>query len=86
MSHSRADLACNRVVEMVTDYLEGDLSPEERAQLEQHLVICDPCVHYVEQSRLTVEALRQLPRDPVTPAARNALMEAFRKLKSEDKP
>ena len=86
MSHSRADLACNQVVEMVTDYLEGDLSADERAQLEQHLVICDPCVHYIDQSRLTVEALRRLPRDPVAPAARNALLEAFRKLRDEEKP
>jgi anti-sigma factor RsiW len=86
MSDSRADLACRRVVDMVTDYLEGELAPSECAQLEQHLVICDPCVHYLEQSRLTVEAIKRLPRDPVAPAARDALMSAFRKFKNEDKP
>lgn len=86
MSDSRADLACRQLVEMVTDYLEGQLSPADSARLEQHLVICDPCVHYVEQTRLTVEALKRLPQQPPAPAAREALLQAFRKLKGEGEP
>jgi anti-sigma factor RsiW len=86
MSDPRADLACRQLVEMVTDYLEGELSADDCARLEQHLVICDPCIHYVEQSRLTVEALKLTPRQPPPAAAREALMQAFRKFKGEDKP
>jgi predicted anti-sigma-YlaC factor YlaD len=83
---SPADLTCSEVVEIVNDYLEHALTPEDSARLEQHLVLCEPCVTYVEQSRLTIAALQNLPRAPVSPDAREALMNAFRKLKRTDEP
>jgi anti-sigma factor RsiW len=84
--HNHPDLACRRLVEMVTDYLEGALTPQDQAQFEQHLVLCDPCVRYVEQHRSLVGALAQLPAadasDPAEAqaASRERALEAFRKL------
>ena len=44
-------LTCKEMVEIVTDYLEGALSPEDRSRFEQHLALCDGCTYYVEQMR-----------------------------------
>ena len=37
------DLTCAEVVELVTEYLEGGLSPDERERFEEHLGVCDLC-------------------------------------------
>jgi anti-sigma factor RsiW len=86
--HEHPDLACKRVVEMVTDYLEGALPTEDAAQLEQHLVLCDPCVQYVDQHRTLIAALGKLPAldstaSPAATASNTAALEAFRKLRKE---
>ena len=85
--HDKPDLACQSVVEMVTDYLEGALPAEDAAQLEQHLVLCGPCVQYVEQHRTLISALGQLTSTatPDAPAAsRTTALQAFRKLRKEE--
>ena len=53
-------LACKEVVELVTEYLEGALLPEQRAQLEEHLADCPGCRNYMEQVRLTISMLYQI--------------------------
>ena len=57
---------------MVTDYLEGKLAPDEQGKLEQHLLLCDPCVQYIEQTRQPARALGKLPAASAPPAARTA--------------
>jgi predicted anti-sigma-YlaC factor YlaD len=48
------DIACQEVVELVTDYLEGALSPEDAARFEQHLSLCEGCEAYLDQMRVTI--------------------------------
>ena len=48
------DLACRELVELVTDYLEGALTPGERARFEAHIAGCEGCTHYVAQIRATI--------------------------------
>jgi hypothetical protein len=54
-----AELACQELVELVTDYLDGVLSPDLKATLQQHLDGCDGCTEYVRQIGLTIRALQQ---------------------------
>lgn len=88
--HDKPDLACRRLVEMVTDYLEGALTPQDAAQFEQHLVLCDPCVQYVDQHRHLIAALQQLPAasesEPDRAQSRLAALDAFRRLRQEHDP
>lgn len=53
-------MTCQELVELVTDYREGRLSPEERRRFDEHLALCPPCVTYVEQIELTIRALGAL--------------------------
>jgi MFS family permease len=53
------ELACQELVELVTDYLDGVLPPELKDSVQQHLDGCGGCTEYVRQIRLTINALQQ---------------------------
>jgi anti-sigma factor RsiW len=55
-----SDLACIEVVELVTDYLEGALGPEQTRRFEQHVDACPGCTEYLEQMRMVAGSLRGL--------------------------
>jgi anti-sigma factor RsiW len=71
-------LSCQELVELVTDYLEGDLSEEERARFEEHIGRCDACGTYLEQMRQTIALAGSLSPAALTPEAERDLLEAFR--------
>jgi anti-sigma factor RsiW len=73
-----AELTCQQLVELVTDYLEGRLSAEERARFERHLGVCPGCVTYVEQFRETIRLTGALREADVEEPARSALLAQFR--------
>jgi anti-sigma factor RsiW len=78
MSDSAEHITCQEVVELVNDYLEGELHPDEMSLFEQHLNFCDGCAVYVDQLRITVAALGKVAEEDVPPEAREQLMSAFR--------
>lgn len=51
----RRSVVCRQLVEMVTDYLDGDLDPIEREAVEAHLSGCGDCAGYVRQVRRMLE-------------------------------
>jgi predicted anti-sigma-YlaC factor YlaD len=54
------EVTCQQFVELVTDYFEGALTARTLGQVEEHLVMCDWCVAYVEQMQATVASLGRL--------------------------
>ena len=72
------DLPCQALVELVTDYLEGRLTPVERRRFEAHLALCRACRTYLEQMRQTLRALGSLPEESIDPEARERLLGVFR--------
>jgi anti-sigma factor RsiW len=71
------DWTCQELVEVVTDYLEGALTPAEAAQFEQHIALCAPCHDFVEQIRQTIAATGRLRREELAPAQQTRLVELF---------
>ena len=71
-------LSCQELVELVTDYLEGDLSRRDRRRVEKHLAACGACTAYVEQMRETLELLGTVPVDTLSAEAQATLLDAFR--------
>lgn len=65
--HPRTDVACRDLVELVTDYLEGTLTPGRREAVRAHLAECVECAEYVDQMRATVDLAARL-RDIDLPA------------------
>ncbi|MFL6160627.1 MAG: zf-HC2 domain-containing protein [Jatrophihabitantaceae bacterium] len=60
------EMACQELVELVTDYLEGVLGPEETVRLQEHLLVCTSCDNYIAQVRATIRTAASLP--PETPS------------------
>jgi anti-sigma factor RsiW len=75
-------LTCQHVVELMTDYLEGALSPDERRRFEAHLAHCAACRQYLEQLRSTLDVLGRIPQPEVDPAVREELLELYRRSRS----
>lgn len=78
MTETVEQLSCRELVELVTDYLEGALTDEDRARFEAHIGGCDGCVAYVEQMRTTINLVGRLAPEDLTPDAEAALLGAFR--------
>jgi anti-sigma factor RsiW len=68
---------CQQFVELVTSYVEDQLSVEERADFEEHLRLCPGCDRYLEQFRTTISLLGELPEESLSPGARDQLLDAF---------
>jgi MEDS: MEthanogen/methylotroph, DcmR Sensory domain/Putative zinc-finger len=74
------DMPCQELVELVTAYLDGALSPADRERCEAHWRTCPGCRTYLAQMRLVVGSLGQLGRGEVAenPAERDRLLDLFR--------
>ena len=78
MSVDLDQITCRELVELVTEYVEGALAPADRARFGEHLEICEPCVAYVEQIRLTILAGGAISDEQLDPEAREGLLAVFR--------
>jgi len=76
------DFPCIELVEVVTDYLDGAMTPDEGRRFEEHLALCAGCASVVEQFRTItrlggrlqtsdVDALRPDQREPLLAMFRN---------------
>jgi predicted anti-sigma-YlaC factor YlaD len=75
------ELTCQELVEVVTDYLEERMPPEQRLLFEEHLAFCSWCVTYLDQMRATVRAAGALKEDDLAPETRDELLRIFRNWK-----
>lgn len=73
-----AEMSCKQFVEIVTDYLEGQLSEARRLWTEEHLAECDACRAYLDQMQQTITALRSLADETLDPARRDGILAAMR--------
>ena len=76
------EIACKEMVELVTDYLEGTLSPQDRARFEAHIAHCHGCSAYVAQMRETIQLTGTLSESDLSPEAEAALLKLFRDWKN----
>jgi MFS transporter, DHA2 family, multidrug resistance protein len=78
--HNDDELVCRELVELVTDYLEGALSEDQRRRFEAHLTECPFCTEYVEQMRAVRDGLggSDADRETIAPERRDELLTAFR--------
>lgn len=70
-----ATLTCSRIVSIASDYLDGVLRPDERAEVDAHLEGCDACSQYLAGLRTTIEILAKRPDVVVPDDLRRALAE-----------
>lgn len=69
---------CKDLVEAVTSYLEGDMSPEDRARFDEHIARCVGCSDYLAQIRETIRLTGNLDAEALPAEQRRALQAVFR--------
>lgn len=76
-SFDPGELTCQDLAELITDYLEDMLSPEDRARFVAHVGICTNCSLYLEQMRATIAASGVVPVEELPASTRNSLLATF---------
>jgi anti-sigma factor RsiW len=66
---------CQECIDLLVDYLEGELPPERAQALDIHLDMCPPCVVFVKTYRGTVDVARNLPVDDIPPELTRKLID-----------
>lgn len=78
IDHLAGKLSCKEVTEVITDYLEGNLSVLDWVRFQMHLGLCLGCRRYFRQMRLTIRTLGTLSAEPIPTAVRDELLQRFR--------
>jgi predicted anti-sigma-YlaC factor YlaD len=73
------EMACQELVEVITDYLEGTLPASDRVRFDTHLSKCAACREYLEQIRALIRLSGGLTVQTIEPATRESLLRAFRR-------
>jgi len=76
-----SSLNCQELVELVTQYVEGTLSPADQARFESHLGVCADCHRYLDQMRQTILLVGTLVEQDIPDEAEERLLYAFRSWK-----
>ena len=76
-------ITCKELCEFLIDFVSGELPPEHRAKIEQHLGKCPPCVAYFESYQLTIKLTRKLPCAPPPQQLIDRLRAALEEIKGE---
>lgn len=76
--HRRA-LVCRQAVELMSDYLDGALTDQDRVRLEAHLADCPHCSAYLAQLRATIDALGTATPEDLPDQAVDDLVELYQR-------
>lgn len=71
-------MTCHEVIELLSDYIEGALSTDDRRRVDEHLARCDGCETYLDQMRESIRLVGMVPEDEVPDHQKTALLSAFR--------
>ena len=56
---------CRDLVQLLIDFVSGELPPDHQARVQQHLQACPPCVAYLQTYQHTIRLARRLPCQPL---------------------
>ena len=77
MTPSPLQITCKEFAELVTAHEDGVLPERDRIRFERHSERCPGCRAYLQQFRLTIGALRSLPRETAEPGNLDELARTF---------
>lgn len=74
-------LRCRDIVELLGEYLDGELDPATAEALKAHLADCQECTAFVNTYRGSVRTTRQLREEQLPPQLRQRLLTFLRQRK-----
>jgi anti-sigma factor RsiW len=75
---------CRDSIELLLEYLEGELAPEIKQRLEAHLGGCSPCVDFMKSYRATPGLCRKALAREVPEEVAESLTAFLRREMSKD--
>jgi len=72
-------MTCKKAVGMVLDLVEGELPPEDKRALEDHLQRCPPCERLVDTYKKTTELCRRAVVTEIPPEFGERLLSFLRR-------
>lgn len=76
-------MECKRVLEILSDYVDGELSPDQCQQIQEHLEDCPECHDFVETFRESLELTHNLDKKLPPQDVCESILRAFRESLSE---
>ena len=76
--------SCVQLVELLTDYMEGELSEGDQALVEQHVATCPPCAEVLAQLRVVTSLAGRLDEahvEGLSVEQRGVLVDMFRRVR-----
>lgn len=62
------DWTCKKVIlDLLVEYEEGAMTPEDRSHFERHIEMCPPCVRFLTTYRATGKTLKLLKPEEIPP-------------------
>ena len=83
-SRKPTPIECQKVVELVTAYLDGALSAKDRKRLDAHFADCPHCSGYLEQIRETITITGSIEPEQISDEALTELAGVFRAWAAEE--
>ena len=78
-------ITCQELTELVTDYVEKNMSLVDRMRFQMHVGMCKSCRAYLKQMRATVDVLGSMPLDTNIPTdVKSELLSRFQDWKKEE--
>ena len=74
MDETSQDFGCPECMDLLADYVDGQLPPEQAELLEWHIEGCAPCVAFVNTYKGTVDAAKRLRQTTLPPELREKLI------------
>lgn len=73
------EFSCQEMTEVVTDYLDDALPPDDHQRYERHVSYCAGCRTYLDQMRVTIKQTGMVAgEESFPPALRERLVAQFR--------
>ena len=68
-------IPCDQVITRLWEYVDGELSPADAAEISAHLELCGRCFPQYDYQRAYREFIRRTRRQEVPPALRRRIFE-----------
>ena len=84
MKHDHEDhVTCRELAEAMSEYIDDELTPEERKLIDTHLGLCGGCKNYLDQMQATIDAVGRLRGEPPPEETKQELLGLFRAWKQQ---
>ncbi len=75
--HEHGGAECRKLLEQLSEYIDGELDLETCSAIEEHSRDCEPCQAFIESLRRTVTFIQALPRPSIPEELKKELLAAY---------